>query len=98
MTKACLKRQARISSFILAIVIINSNDLSDSPFHDAYLASVAACFPIVPKLRKKITASKNDSLYTYAKIGAAVICVVFLIVSSIMLVDSTNNPFLYWNY
>jgi hypothetical protein len=44
MTKACLKRQARISSFILAVVIINSNDLSDSPFHDAYLASVAACF------------------------------------------------------
>ena len=60
--------------------------------------SIAACFPIVPKLRKKITASKNDSMYTAAKVGAAVICVFFLIVSSIMLVDSTNNPFLYWNY
>lgn len=60
--------------------------------------SVVACFPIVPKLRKKITASKNDSLYTAAKVGAVVICIFFLIVSSIMLVDSTNNPFLYWNY
>ena len=62
------------------------------------IVSVAACFPIVPKLRKKVTDSKNDSLYTFAKVGAAVICIAFLIISSIMLVDSTNNPFLYWNY
>lgn len=62
------------------------------------LVSVVACFPIVPRLKKKVTESRNDSVYTAAKIGAVVICVFFLVVSSIMLVDSTNNPFLYWNY
>ena len=62
------------------------------------IISVIACFPIVPKMRTKVTTSKNDSLYAKAKIAAVVICLFYLIVCSIMLVDSTNNPFLYWNY
>lgn len=62
------------------------------------ILAVIACFPIVPKLKAYITASRDDTLYTVAKVGAAVICVGFLVICSIMLVDSTNSPFLYWNY
>ena len=62
------------------------------------LIAVVASFPILPKVRARIAASRDDTIYSAAKIGAAVICVVFLIICSIMLVNSTNNPFLYWNY
>lgn len=62
------------------------------------IVSIVACFPIVPKLRARIATSKSDMLYSTAKIGAVVICFALLIICSIMLVDSTNNPFLYWNY
>ena len=62
------------------------------------LIAVAACFPILPKLRGKVQATRDDSVYAAAKIGAAVYCVILLIICSIMLVDSTNSPSLYWNF
>ena len=60
--------------------------------------AVLACIPIVPKMVDHVVASKNDSLYRAAKIGAVVIGMFFLIICSIMMVDATNSPFLYWNY
>lgn len=62
------------------------------------IIAIVACFPIVPKLKEKVTASRNDSVYTAAKVAAACFCVFLLVVCSIMLVDSTNSPSLYWNF
>ena len=62
------------------------------------IIAIAACFPIVPKLKEKVTASRSDSLYTAAKAAAACFCVFLLVICSIMLVDSTNSPSLYWNF
>ena len=62
------------------------------------IIAVAACFPLIPKLRGYVSATRNDTIYSAAKIGAVCACAFLLIICSIMLVDSTNSPFLYWNY
>ena len=62
------------------------------------IAAIAACFPIVPKLRAYFATVRSERVYSLAKIGAAVHCVGLLIICTIMLSDSTNSPFLYWNY
>ncbi len=60
------------------------------------LAAVICCFPLydgVKKLREKTLAG------AYAGAAFQVVCnVVLLIMSSILLVDATNNPFLYFRF
>ncbi len=99
----------QIGSFLLHMfgitTISGSTTLTDiatwtSLKNNLFLIAIAviACFPIVPKLRAYISANRSDSLYHAAKIAAACFCVFLLIVSSIMLVDATNSPFLYWKF
>lgn len=57
---------------------------------------VVLCMPIIPML-KKLT-DKYFPIKTMAAFVTMLACSLLLIVSSIMLVDSTNNPFLYFRF
>ena len=42
--------------------------------------------------------NRNHTLYAVGRYGALLLCAAMLIISSILLVDATNNPFLYFRF
>ncbi len=60
--------------------------------------AIAVSMPIVPKLKHFFFEWGNNTVYAVGKVGATVICCALLIISSILLVDNTNNPFLYFRF
>lgn len=62
------------------------------------LGSAAFSLPLLPKVKRFFLESKSDGLYLAGRVGSAVVCLGILTVVSILLVDSTNNVFLYWNF
>ena len=75
------------------------NDVDKIKFtNNIYLIIIALifCLPIIP-LFKKIT-DKCYPVKTVTSVMTAFVCSALLIISSIMLVDSTNNPFLYFRF
>lgn len=61
-------------------------------------AAIIASLPVLPKLKSYFLESRNDAAYAIGRIGSVTICIGLLIVLSIMLVDATNNVFLYWRF
>ncbi|MCF2653050.1 MBOAT family protein [Anaeromassilibacillus senegalensis] len=61
-------------------------------------AAIIASLPVLPKLKSYFLESRNDAVYAVGRIGSVTICIGLLIVLSIMLVDATNNVFLYWRF
>lgn len=61
-------------------------------------AAIIASLPVLPKLKSYFLESRNDAVYAIGRIGSVTICIGLLIVLSIMLVDATNNVFLYWRF
>lgn len=99
---------SRLGSFLLNItglgMVIRGNAFADQISWDSFLGNifliafaVAVSMPILPKL-KKFFESGDNRRYAAGKIAATVGCCALLIVSSILLVDSTNNPFLYFRF
>ena len=66
--------------------------------NNEYLILIALifCLPIIPMLKK--LCEKSYPIKTAASVAAMCICSLLLITSSIMLVDATNNPFLYFRF
>ena len=60
------------------------------------LAALIFCLPVVPLIKK--ATDKFYPVKTVTSVLTAFICSALLIISSIMLVDSTNNPFLYFRF
>ncbi len=60
------------------------------------IAAIICCFPIVPAIRKY--SEKHFSVQTICSVASTAACAVLLILSSIMLVDATTNPFLYFRF
>ncbi|MDD5952982.1 MAG: MBOAT family protein [Oscillospiraceae bacterium] len=60
--------------------------------------AVIACFPILPWIKKHLLEARSNTIYTIGRIGSVVCCAALLIAVSVMLVDNTNNPFLYWRF
>ncbi|MBQ9955946.1 MAG: MBOAT family protein [Ruminococcus sp.] len=58
--------------------------------------AVICCFPIIESLKK--ISEKNFALKTIASTASILVCASLLILSSIMLVDATTNPFLYFRF
>ena len=75
---------------------VTLNSLTGNVFLIA--AAVLFCFPVRARLRKYFLESKNDSMYKIGKIGGTVVGCVLLVVCAILLVDATNNVFLYWRF
>ncbi|MBP5230665.1 MAG: MBOAT family protein [Clostridia bacterium] len=62
-----------------------------------FLIAILACFPLLPKL-KEILAKKSLPVRCAAEILSGVYCVGLLILSTILLIASRNNPFLYFRF
>ena len=60
--------------------------------------AVICSLPVFPKLKSFFLENRNEAVYTAGRIGALVGCVLLLAISSILLVDATNNPFLYFRF
>ncbi len=60
--------------------------------------SILCSLPLLPKLKSFFLESPQDGLYTVGRVGSVVACLGMLAVASILLVDSTNNVFLYWRF
>lgn len=60
------------------------------------ILAVICCFPIIGGIRK--LTEKSFVLRSTASTAAALACAVLLVLSSIMLVDATSNPFLYFRF
>ena len=52
----------------------------------------------VTQAKKFFFENRNNTIYALGRMGSTVCCGVLLVISSILLVDSTNNPFLYWRF
>lgn len=89
--------------FFKGLVGANGNALTNIAVQTTFMnniflfaAAVLFCFPVIPTLKKWIVTKANGAAIS----GTAQIVgnVVLLAVCSIMLVNNTNNPFLYWNF
>jgi alginate O-acetyltransferase complex protein AlgI len=61
-----------------------------------FLAAVLFTLPVIPCVKKL---SQNSPTQASAMAAAGVVCnVLLLLVSSILLLNSTNNPFLYFRF
>lgn len=62
------------------------------------LFAIIVSMPILPKLKHFFFEWGNNTVYLAGKMLATAGCLYLLIMSSILLVGSTNNTFLYWNF
>ena len=62
------------------------------------LTAILVSMPILPKIKYFFFEWGNNTVYTTGKMLATAGCLYLLIMSSILLVDSTNNPFLYFRF
>ncbi len=60
--------------------------------------SVACSLPLLPKIKSFFLESSQDSLYIAGRAGSLIACMGLLAIVSILLVDATNNVFLYWRF
>lgn len=93
----------RLGQFFGNLVGANGNAFIDintqsSFFNNMFLiiVAVAASAPIIPKLREIV--QKTDAGENAIGIGTVLSNVAILVVCTILLVNTTNNPFLYWNF
>lgn len=93
----------RLGDFFKNLVGANGNVFIDQVTQTSFMnnlfliiAAAVFCLPIVPKLREFVE-KKTSSLAVTGT--ATVVCnIACLLVSSIMLVNATNNPFLYFRF
>lgn len=62
------------------------------------LISIACSLPLLPLVKRFFLESESGALYAVGRVGSTVLCLGMLAVVSILLVDSTNNVFLYWRF
>lgn len=71
-----------------------------SLLHNLFLVagSILCSLPVLPKIKAFFLESPNDRLYIAGRFGSVAACLGLLAIVSILLVDSTNNVFLYWRF
>lgn len=89
--------------FLRNLTPFNPNGASDltveiSLFNNLFLiiAAIACSFPLV-KLFKKLS-ERSLNAKTAVSVSGTVVCAGLLVLSSVLLVDSTTNAFLYWRF
>ena len=85
--------------------IIGASPLADpmtwgSFVNNIFLVAMAilCSLPILPTIKPYILNSRNDHIYAIGRYASMAACIVLLIISSILLVNATNNPFLYFRF
>lgn len=63
-----------------------------------FAVAVIISLPVFPKIKNFFLNNRNPKVYTLGRYAALVGCIILLLVSSILLVDTTNNPFLYFRF
>lgn len=93
----------RLGNFMKNLIGLNGNVFFDeavkiSFFNNIFLIAIAliACLPVIPKLKELM--EKSEGSFIIMKSVQTIANVALLAVSSIMLVDATNNPFLYFRF
>lgn len=83
----------------------NGNEFVDIVTRDSLLNNlfliifaIIVSMPVLPKIKHFFFEWGNNKVYAFGKICGTVICCALLIISSILLVDNTNNPFLYFRF
>ena len=76
--------------------ILTWNSLLNNLF--LIIFAIIVSMPVLPKIKHFFNEWSNNTVYAFGKISATVICCALLIISSILLVDNTNNPFLYFRF
>lgn len=62
------------------------------------LFAAVVSMPILPRIKSFFLENKNNTVYAIGRIGSVVCCLAILVVLSILLVDTTNNVFLYFRF
>ncbi len=92
----------KLGTFMGNLIGLNGNAISDKIFVQnftgnlwLFLVCLLFCFPLVPFIKKK---AEDAKLSLYFGIGQTVFNVTVFALSSILLVNATNNPFIYWQF
>ncbi len=72
----------------------------DSLLNNLYLIifAIIVSMPVLQKVKYFFYKWGNNTVYAVGQIGGVLICCALLVISSILLVDNTNNPFLYFRF
>ena len=62
------------------------------------VTAIVVSLPVFPHIKRFVLENRNETIYKTGRIAALVGCMALLIMSSILLVDATNNPFLYFRF
>ncbi len=86
-------------------MITNGNAFGDLMVWNSLLSNIfliifaiAVSMPILQKVKYFFFEWANNTVYAVGKIGSAVICCALLIICGILMVNNTNNPFLYFRF
>ena len=60
--------------------------------------AIFCSLPVFPKIKVFFLENRSEAIYRVGRVGAIVGCIFLLAMSSILLVDATNNPFLYFRF
>ena len=92
----------QLGTFLGNLVGANGNKLTDhistiSMASNCWLllACVICCLPIIPWIKKKYKELPKSPAFIYLRTAASIF--IFLL-SSVLLVNATNNPFRYWHF
>ena len=92
----------KLGTFLGNLIGLNGNAMFDmisakNMMANAWLVIVCIilCMPVVPTLKKKL---ESLDLYLVSTTGQTILNVASFALSSILLVNATNNPFIYWQF
>ena len=93
----------RLGQFLGNLIGLNGNAFIDINVESSFmnnifliLFAVIVSMPIIPKLR--LLLQKTDKGENVIGIATIISNIAILLISSILLVNATNNPFLYWSF
>lgn len=93
---------SRLGTFLGNLIGLNGNALFDKISTQnmtsnlwLVLVCIAFCLPVIPAVKKKLESLNLSMLYST---GQTVANVAIFAMSSILLVNATNNPFIYWQF
>ena len=92
-----------LGTFFKGLVGLNGNGLSDPITNSLFMnniwlfaAAIIFSTPILPKIRE--AATKAPSSDYFVRVCSMICNVALLLISSVLLVNTTNNPFLYFRF
>ena len=93
---------SKLGIFLGNLVGLNGNSFTDKISLQSmtanlwlFIACIVFCLPVIPFIKKKMEEAKLAVLFGA---GQTVFNVAAFLMSSILLVNATNNPFIYWQF